>query len=249
MPFKYKIRIAYEGTRWGGWQVQHNAPSIQATLESVLHTVLQVPVALHGSGRTDAGVHALGQVAHFTVPSEIKRDKTFASLNKLLPPDIRVLSLEEAPIEFHARYSATSKIYHYHLHLDPVMNPLKRWYAYHVPHPVSVPLLTQAARHFVGTHDFSAFANEAHRGSAARDATRTLFRLDVIEESSGVRLEFEGDGFLYKMVRNLAGTLLDVCAGRIAESDLPAILAAKDRKRAGKTAPPHGLFLISVAYQ
>lgn len=239
------MRIAYDGTLWGGWQVQQNAPSIQAEIERVLRLLLQMPITLHGSGRTDAGVHALGQVAHFTLPKVIKTDKICASLNQLLPPTIRVLSLEEAPAEFHARYSATSKIYHYHLYLDPIRDPLKRLYAYHVPHPVDVSLLRQAASYFVGTHDFSSFANVT---GTTRDAIRTVYRIEIIDEPGGVILAFEGSGFLYKMVRNLVGTLLDVCTGKIAQRDLPAILAAKDRKRAGRAAPPQGLFLVSVQY-
>ena len=246
--FKYKMIIAYEGTNYGGWQVQPNAVSIQALIEQSLKTILRRQIPLFGSGRTDAGVHALAQAAHFCSDVPIEIPKTFASLNGLLPPDIRILAIEEAPNDFHARFSAASKTYHYRLHLDPIPDPFKRRYAYYVPHPVDIALLKSSAAHFIGTHDFTSFANEPGRGSAAHDAVRTLFRLDVIEETGGVRLEFQGDGFLYKMVRNIVGTLLDVCAAKIAPDQIPAILAAKDRRLAGRSAPPQGLYLVKVTY-
>ncbi len=246
--YKYKLVVAYEGTAYGGWQIQHNAASVQSTIETVLYTLLQVPIALHGSGRTDAGVHALAQVAHFTAPFSLDVTKTLLSLNCLLPPDIRVTSLEEVPLSFHARYSASAKIYHYHLHLDRVIDPFTRHYTYHVPHRVDKKCLESAASFLIGTYDFTSFANEAHLGSAARDPVRTLSRLDLCEEPGGIRLEFEGNGFLYKMVRNITGTLLDICAGKIAPHTLPAIREAKDRRQAGRAAPAHGLFLAEVKY-
>ena len=248
LPFKYKMIIAYDGANYGGWQIQTNAISIQALIEQALSTILREPISLIGSGRTDAGVHALGQAAHFSSPSQIDIAKTLASLNGLLPTDIRILSLEQAPLNYHARYSATAKTYHYRLHLSSIPDPFKRRYAYRVPHPVDLSTLKETAAQFIGTHDFSSFANEATRGAASKDAVRTLHRLDVVEEEGGVRLEFEGDGFLYKMVRNITGTLLDVCAGKIAKDQIPAILAAKDRRCAGSAAPPHGLFLVDVRY-
>ncbi len=245
---KYKILIAYEGTQYGGWQIQPNSVSIQALIEQALCTVLREPLDLIGSGRTDAGVHALGQIAHFVSSSKIDCYKTLASLNGLLPSDIRIVSLEEAPDDFHARYSAKSKTYHYRLHLDPIPDPFKQRYAYHVPYPIDVALLKQAAQHFVGTHDFTSFANEPGRGAVAKDPIRTLYHLEIIEEPGGVRLVFQGEGFLYKMVRNIVGTLLDVCAGKIASDDIPSIIAAKDRRCAGRSAPPHGLYLFEVKY-
>lgn len=245
---KYKLTIAYDGTEYSGWQIQPNGLSIQTLIENALSTILRTPTKVVGSGRTDAGVHAWGQTAHFITSSPFDSQKLLLSLNGLLPLDIRILEIVEVPSTFHARYSATSKIYHYRLHLDPIPDPFKRRYAYHVPHPVSLFLLKSAASLFIGTHDFTSFANEARRGSAAKDPIRSLYRLDLIEEAGGVRLEFEGDGFLYKMVRNITGTLLDVCAGKISLEQIPAILAAKDRKKAGRAAPPHGLSLMEVHY-
>jgi tRNA pseudouridine38-40 synthase len=246
--FKYKLTIAYDGTRFGGWQVQLNSVSIQGLIEEALSTILRQPISVIGSGRTDAGVHALGQTAHFSTTNAADISKTLASLNGLLPVEIRILDLVEVSSEFHARFKAVSKIYHYRLHLERISDPFKMNYTYHVPHPVDLKLLKETAALFLGTHDFTSFANEASRGSAANDAVRTLHRLDLSLEPGGVRLEFEGDGFLYKMVRNIVGTLLDVCAGKISKDEVSAILKAKDRRKAGKSAPPHGLYLVEVKY-
>ncbi len=242
------MTIAYDGTNYGGWQVQRNAVSIQALIEEPLSIILRNPASIAGSGRTDAGVHALGQTAHFTSDKPIDIFKTIASLNGMLPDEIRILEIVEVPLHFHARYSAIAKTYHYRLHLDKIPDPFKNRYAYHVPHPVDLPLLNSAASLFLGTQDFTSFANEATQGSAAKNAVRSLHRLDVVEERGGVRLEFEGDGFLYKMVRNIVGTLLDVCAGKIAICQIPKIFSAKDRRLAGRAAPPHGLYLVEVKY-
>ncbi|MBX9923387.1 MAG: tRNA pseudouridine(38-40) synthase TruA [Rhabdochlamydiaceae bacterium] len=247
MP-KYKITLSYDGTGYGGWQVQPNSTSIQSLVQKALTTILREETFVTGSGRTDAGVHALGQVAHFQTDKAFKLSSLQYSLNSLLPEQIRILHLEPIADSFHARYSATGKIYHYHLHLDRTLNPFTRLYSLHVHHRVDATLLQEAASCFLGTKDFSAFANEAHRGSASIDAVRTLQRLDVVPESGGVRLELEADGFLYKMVRNITGTLLDICAGHISISAIPEIFDSKNRGAAGKTAPAHGLFLIKVHY-
>lgn len=245
---KYKLIIAYDGTHYSGWQVQANALSVQSLVQKALETALRSSIALTGSGRTDSGVHALGQVAHFSTEGSIDLFRLRASLNALLPEDIRILEIEAAPEAFHARYSATGKTYHYHIQIDGPINPFKRLYSYKVFHKVDLALLKEAARLFIGTHDFSSFAHEADKGSASRDPVRTLTRLDVVEEPNGFRLEFEGNGFLHKMVRNITGTLLDISYGKIPLEELPAIFAAKDRRIAGRTAPPHGLFLAKVHY-
>lgn len=245
---KYKLIISYDGTNYGGWQVQTNSISIQTLVQRALETFLRSSTPIIGAGRTDAGVHALGQTAHFDSPEEINLSRLRLSLNALLPSDIRIRTIEEAAEDFHARYSATGKTYHYHLHLDGVINPFKRLYSTHVLHRVDLDLLHRAAPLFIGTHDFTSFANEAKEGSASRNAIRTLRKLDLFEEPGGIRLEFEGDGFLYKMVRNIVGTLLDVSRHLIALDEVSEIFQAKDRRRAGRTAPPQGLFLIQVHY-
>lgn len=244
---KYKLLIAYDGTHYHGWQIQSNGTSIQALIEQALQTVLREQIKVVGSGRTDTGVHAKGQVAHFTSSKPLPHQILF-SLNALLPTDIRIKEIAPVPLDFHARFHALSKIYHYHLHLDKVPDPFKKLYSTHILHPVDLSLLKKAAALFLGPHDFTSFANEADRGSAAQDPIRTLMRLDVVGELGGVRLEFEADGFLYKMVRNITGSLLDVANGRISLEEIPKIFQAKDRKQAARTAPPEGLFLVQVIY-
>jgi tRNA pseudouridine38-40 synthase len=241
---KYKLTIAYDGTRFAGWQTQSNGISIQATIEESLSTILRIPTEIIGSGRTDAGVHALGQVAHFVAePTDLRR--LLRSLNGILPTDIRVLHIEEVDEIFHARYSAISKEYHYHFHLSPIIDPFKRLYVTHFPIPLDIALLGATAKLFVGTHDFTSFAN---KGSSSKSPIRTVTRLDVCHVPHGIRLEFEGEGFLYKMVRNITGTLLDVARGKITPDDVLKIFAAKDRTKAPPAAPAQGLFLMRVQY-
>ncbi|MBM3197718.1 MAG: tRNA pseudouridine(38-40) synthase TruA [Chlamydiae bacterium] len=244
----YKMTIAYEGTSYGGWQIQPNSTSIQYLISSALSTYLREEIKLIGSGRTDAGVHALGQVAHFRTHQTPSLAKLQYALNSMLPHDIRILNLEEVSKEFHAQYSALGKIYHYHLHLDPVINPFTRRYSWHVPHRVDLNMLQNLLPFFLGKKDFTSFANEAHKGAAAKGGIRTLQRITCIQEEGGVRIELEADGFLYKMVRNIVGTLMEVCSGSISPESIPLIFEAKDRKLAGRTAPPHGLFLMQVLY-
>lgn len=246
--FKYRLTIAYDGTAYSGWQVQPHDLSIQHVLQKALGIILRKTVVLIGSGRTDAGVHAAGQTAHFTHDSEIDLYRFQNSLNGLIPPDIRIKSIDLVPSDFHAQYSAVAKEYHYHLHLDKVMDPFRRRYCWHLHHSLDLNLLHEAAGLFVGTHDFTSFANEAHKGTASRDPVRTLKRLDLVEEPGGLRLEFEGDGFLYKMVRNIVGTLVDVASKKRSLDDINKIFAAKDRRQASMAAPPQGLFLMFVQY-
>ncbi len=225
MLHNYKMVIAYDGTNYCGWQVQPNGLSVQEVLQDRMRVILRSRVAIIGSGRTDAGVHAAGQVAHFHFPEQIDLYRFSASINGLLPPDIRVKGIVEVPMDFHAQYSTAGKEYHYHLHLDRVL-----------------------ARFFLGVHDFTSFANESHAGCAAHDPVRTLRRLDIVDQPGGVRLEFEGDGFLYRMVRNITGTLVEVALGKRPADEVPALLAAKDRNLTGQAAPPQGLFLMRVSY-
>ena len=244
---RYKLTIAYDGTNYSGWQVQENAISIQSLIQKSLQTVLRHPLDLTGSGRTDAGVHANGQTAHFDTDISIDLSRLLLSLNALLPSDIRILQIDPVPSDFHARYSATGKIYHYHLHLAPVSDPFTKLYRHQVFGAFDLAKLQTAIPHFLGTHDFISFANV--KEEVQTDTIRTLKRIDIIEQKGGIRLEFEGDGFLYKMVRNITGTLLDIAAGKIESSQIPAIFAACDRRKAGTAAPAHGLFLMHVIYK
>lgn len=243
------MTIAYDGTHYCGWQIQPNGQSIQEIIQNALKIVLRLDqINLIGSGRTDAGVHALGQVANFQFAYPLDRNRTLYSLNGLIPPDIRINSLEIVDADFHARYSAIGKEYHYHLYLDRILDPFKRLYCWHLHKKIDPHLLRKACQRFLGQHDFSAFANEAHAGAAAKNPIRTIYRLDSIEERGGLRLEFEGDGFLYKMVRNMMGMIVDVASGKRDINDIERVLFSRDRKQASASAPPQGLFLIKVNY-
>ena len=247
---KYKLTIAYDGTDYSGWQVQPNALTIQELLENAVKILLRQDVRVHGAGRTDAGVHARAQVAHFTCDQNLDIFSFMGSLNGILPNDVRVLDIEEVSDDFHARFGAKGKIYHYYLSLNRFQDPFRRRYSHHVRHKLDLEVLREAASQFVGTHDFRSFANEAYAGSAAKNPIRTLNRLDVVEEGNGfIRLEFEGESFLYKMVRNITGTLLDVASGKRSVSEISEIMEAKDRRRAGRAAPALGLFMVSIHYQ
>jgi tRNA pseudouridine38-40 synthase len=242
---RLKITIAYDGTNYAGWQVQKNAISIQSLVQKAIEIVLRHPIQLSGSGRTDAGVHALGQTAHFDTDVDIDLSRLCYSANALLPLDIRILKAEKVKDDFHARYSAVGKTYHYHLQIDPVMDPKERLYRTQIFGPFDRSLLEKAIPHLIGGHDFTSFSNVRKN---CDDTIRTLHRLDVFDEPGGIRLEFVGDGFLYKMVRNIVGTLIDVAAGRTLPDDIPKIFQGKNRKLAGPAALPQGLFLISVQY-
>lgn len=246
--YKYKVTLAYDGTHYHGWQIQSNGIAIQEILQTKIQQVTQTDTHLIGAGRTDTGVHAKGQVAHFVVKAPLNLFRLQHALNRLLPADIRIAEIVEVPITFHARYSATGKIYHYHLHLEKNRDPFVHHYSWHIREYVDLDLLRMAAQLFIGSHDFTTFANDCLRGAAARDAVRSIYRLDVVVQEGGVRLEFCGNGFLYKMVRNIVGTLVSVAIGKLPISEIPRLFAAKDREQAGKGAPPQGLFLMHVNY-
>lgn len=245
----YKLTITYDGTNYNGWQSQPNAISIQEHIQNALKKILHKDkVILHGSGRTDTGVHARAQIAHFKCTKEIDLERLQMALNGLLPRDIRILKAEKAEEMFHARYSAMGKIYHYHIYLDRIVDPFRRLYCWHMWRPIDLDLLKKSADCFVGTHDFTSFANESSSGSAAKNPVRTIHRLDICEEMGGIRLEFEGNGFLYKMVRNIVGTIVDVATFRRPFEDIEMIFNAKDRGKASLAAPARGLFLVKVHY-
>ncbi len=238
---RYKTTIAYDGTNYGGWQNQLTSLSIQEVIEKVLLQITQTKVSIIGSGRTDAGVHANGQVAHF----DLDRPISLKSLNSLLPADIRILSLEEVDPTFHARFSVKEKTYLYHICTSKVQSPFERRYALHYTLPLDLEQLKLALPYFIGTKNFSSFANQL---KADRDPVKTLFELAFIETANGFTLKFRGDGFLYKMVRNITGTLLDIGRGRRSPFDLPSIFATQSRPAAAESAPPQALFLESVLY-
>lgn len=243
MP-RYRIRICYDGTDFAGWQIQPNGRAIQEVLEEALKTFLRSPIRIIGAGRTDAGVHALSQFAHFDHGHPLDPYKFLRSINGLIPPTIRVLQIEKVADDFHARYSVEKKVYHYHLWLDPVQSPFQRLYTTHHPYPFDLEAVLAAITHFKGTHDFTSFANVP----LERDPVRSIDRLDIVDQEGGIRFEVEGKSFLYKMVRNIVGTLLEVAEGKREPASIPDILAAKDRREAGRAAPAQGLFLHSITY-
>lgn len=240
-----KILIAYDGTDYAGWQRQKNQITIQECIETALKKILQETVSIIGAGRTDRGVHAEGQVAHFLTPSKMPLPILKKGLNALLPPDIRILSIEPTDSSFHARFSAKAKIYQYRICTLPTQPPFQRRFVYHFPHPLDLNLIKEASYSFLGTKNFKAFANTLPPN---RNPIKTLSMIQFVEEPYGFSLTFKGDGFLYKMVRNIVGTLLDVGQGKISPKEMPLILESEDRRNAGKTAPPHGLTLITIDY-
>jgi tRNA pseudouridine38-40 synthase len=249
-PLKFKLIIAYDGAAYAGWQVQKTGTGVQEKVEAALAKLFPSKPRVHSSSRTDTGVHALGMVAHFEVPhTEFKMmgRKLALALNAWLPEDIRVLSAARAPKTFHARFDATGKQYRYFVWNHAAMNPLLRRTAWHVPQKLDLAAMRAAARLFVGRHDFKSFAGT--RNYEMETTVRTLARCDLKKNGPLLTFVIEGDGFLYKMCRGIIGTLVQVGQGKIAVTDINRILAHRDRRVAGMTAPAHGLVLWKVMYR
>jgi tRNA pseudouridine38-40 synthase len=241
-----KLTVAYDGTAYVGWQRQANGLSIQQLLEAACAPFTGDRASeVAGAGRTDAGVHAMGQVASVDVHSDLPVETLRRALNFRLPLDVRVRVVEDAPPDFHARFRATGKRYRYRIAAGAVLSPFDRRYVWHAPHARDVAAMRAAAAALVGTHDFSSFQSS---GSEVADTIRTVRELEIRVEGEELVLEIEGDGFLRHMVRAIAGTLVDVAAGRTASSDMAAIRDARDRRAAGLTAPAAGLTLVEVTY-
>ena len=240
-----KLVIEYEGTRYHGWQAQAGGNTIQQVLADAIEAVVHEPARLHGSGRTDAGVHALGQAAHFQTCSSIPAAQLVHAINAHLPDDIAVISAEDVPETFHARYSARRKTYRYTILSRPLRPVLGRRFVHHIKRPPDVPRMRQAAQCLIGEHDFAAF--ETHSGG--RNSVRTVERLDITQDGRRITIEITANGFLYNMVRSIAGTLLEVGRGALEPADMQRILESKDRSQAGPTAPACGLCLVSVEYE
>ena len=253
------LTLAYDGMPYAGWQRQREGTSIPQLVEEVLASIEGAPVTIHASGRTDAGVHALGQVVSCRLRHPISCHSLQRALNARLPPSIRVVAVEERAARFHARFSATAKSYAYRIWNARVEDPFEAQRAWHVPVALDVEAMRQALPAVVGTHDFAAFQGPR---SVVRDTIRTMLeaRLDDLSPRVDARaavhatrgrllvLHLRGTGFLRHMVRALAGTLVDVGHGRRPPADMARVLAARDRREAGRTAPPHGLFLVRVEY-
>ncbi|MEO7192941.1 MAG: tRNA pseudouridine(38-40) synthase TruA [Vicinamibacterales bacterium] len=243
-----RLTLAYDGTNYVGWQRQASGASIQQVVESAFRPLFagtgSEPVLI-GAGRTDAGVHAIGQVASIRVPFDLPATSVWRALNIRLPADVRVVDLTDAAPTFHAQYDARGKSYRYQIATGRVLLPFERWFVWHMPRPCDPELMRQAALHFTGTHDFTSFEG---RGSLLLDRVRTLTRVDIRASPGTITVHVDGDGFLRHMVRILVGTLVDVgCGLKPPESVLDA-LAARVRSAAGPTAPAAGLTLVQVRY-
>jgi tRNA pseudouridine38-40 synthase len=250
-----RLLIAYDGSGYHGWQRQRQGqPTIQEQLETRLTSLCEEPISLHGAGRTDAGVHALGMVAHFHAATAIPVKAFFKGLNSMLPKDIRILGAEEAPSDFHSRFSALAKTYRYDFFTGSVQMPASRLYRAHCPGHFAPERLLDAFGHLIGSHDFSSFERSGSRDRTATDgrgAIRTLIRascVPVLGNADHWSIRVTGDGFLRQMVRILAGTLIEIGQGKRPADELVAILAARNRTAAGPTAPACGLFLEKVHY-
>jgi tRNA pseudouridine38-40 synthase len=258
----WKLTLAYDGTGFHGWQVQPSLRTVQGTLAAELYRLAGERVLPQGSGRTDAGVHALGQVASFSLDAPIPPANLLRALNRALPPSIRVLQAEVVPDEFHARHSATRKTYEYRIfprvpaereQPDRICPPWISPYAWDCPWHIDLRRARQAAAHVIGEHDFTSFSAmdpEVRSGQRLepRSAVRRIFASGWHEENGLVVYRVTGSGFLHHMVRNLVGTFVDAACGRLHPAAVPEILAARNRAAAGQTAPAQGLFLVSVAY-
>lgn len=248
MP-KFKLTLAFDGSAYQGWQSQRSGRGIQDQVEAALSRLFPSAPKVQGSSRTDAGVHALGMVAHFEVPDgefQMPLRHLPLALNACLPEDIRILKAVRASGSFNARFDATGKQYRYHLWNHPAMNPLLRMQAWHVPRPLDLAAMREAAPLFVGRHDFRSFT--ANRGGELKDAVRSLTRCDILRRGPAITFIIEGEGFLYKMCRGIAGTLVQIGEGRFPPQEVNVMLAHHDRCVAGMNAPAHGLVLQKVFY-
>lgn len=250
-----RLLLAFDGTGYAGWQKQKSEKTVQGVIEASLHVMTGEYICLHGAGRTDAGVHALGMVANFATGTEIPCQAFRKGLNSLLPTDIRVLEAAEVEANFHARRSARAKTYWYNLTNGPVQLPTERLYCTHVFAELDCAAIREGLAHVTGTHDFSSFEGSGSRApdQAGRGAVRTIFEASLKTMEAGRyqkyhRFVITGDGFLRHMVRNIVGTMLQVGQGRMAASEVAGILAARNRPAAGPTASARGLFLKEVLY-
>ena len=241
----FKITLEYDGTNYHGWQIQPNLPTIQGTIEAAIRKVAQHDVDVIGAGRTDAGVHALGQVAHFSTTARLTAEEWHRALNGLLPVDIAVLAVEQVPETFHARFSAKSKLYRYQILTRVHRSALSRSKILHYPYPLDLESMQEASHTLVGTHDFSSFQGSP---TDTDNPVCTVTRLTIEQFGDEIRFEVEANRFLKQMVRAIVGTLLEVGRGKLKAGEVTEILAAKDRTKAGPTATAHGLYLVRVDY-
>lgn len=240
-----KLTIEYDGKCYNGWQKQPNKLNIQGEIERAIYNITKEEVDLIGSGRTDAGVHALGQVANFKTNSQISIEKIPLAINSQLKNSIVIKEAEEVDERFHSRYNAKHKTYRYIINNSKCGTAIYRNLEYSYPFKLDAEKMKQASKYFEGEHDFKAFKSS---GTSSKNSVRTIYKAIVKQEGEKIIIELTGNGFLYNMVRIISGTLLDVGLGKIQPEEIPEIIESKDRQRAGKTLPAHGLYLVEVKY-
>ena len=240
-----KLTIEYDGKCYNGWQKQPNKLYIQGEIERAIYNITKEEVDLIGSGRTDAGVHALGQVANFKTNSQISIEKLPLAINSQLKNSIVIKEAEEVNERFHSRYNAKRKTYRYIINNSKCGTAIYRNLEYSYPFKLDAEKMKQASKYFEGEHDFKAFKSS---GTSSKNSVRTIYKAIVKQEGEKIIIELTGNGFLYNMVRIISGTLLDVGLGKIQPEEIPEMIESKDRQRAGKTLPAHGLYLVEVKY-
>jgi tRNA pseudouridine38-40 synthase len=249
----FKLTIAYDGTDFHGWQMQANKPTIQGEIVSVLRRLTQEQVLLHGAGRTDAGVHALGQVASFKTQSALSAQEFQRALNALLPPTIRIVAAEEVGPDFNARWSARGKVYRYRIYRGKVVPPMIWRYVLHYPFPLDEDAMRDAAPRFVGVHDFTSFSASigSEENDKERSTEREIYSVELVRSADNEELVFtvKGRSFLRYMVRKMVGTLLDVGRGKLTPADIDRLYELKDRSKSGPTVPPQGLVMVEVQHE
>ncbi|MCI9039325.1 MAG: tRNA pseudouridine(38-40) synthase TruA [Clostridia bacterium] len=241
-----KLTIEYEGKDYNGWQKQPNKLNIQGEIERAIQIVTGQEVELIGSGRTDAGVHAFAQVANFKIESDFPIEKIATAINSQLKKSIRVLKAQEVPLEFHSRYHCHKKTYGYIIENSEQGTAIYRNNTFHVSQPLDVEKMQQAANYLIGEHDFSSFKSS---GTSSKSSVRTIYQAQVLKEQTRVIIMLTGNGFLYNMVRIIAGTLVEIGLGHMEPEEMKKILEAKNRQKAGKTLAAQGLFLMNVEYE
>ena len=241
-----KLEIEYDGKDFNGWQKQPNKLNIQGEIEQAIKQITGEEVDLIASGRTDAGVHALGQIANFKTNSKIPIEKIPYAINSKLKQSIRILNAEEVEDRFHSRYNCKQKTYRYVINNAKQASAIYRKLEYHISNDLNIEEMKKAANYFIGEHDFKAFKAS---GTSNKSSVRTIYDITIEKKDNRIVMEFTGNGFLYNMVRILSGTLVDVGMGKINPENIPDIIDSKDRTRAGKTLPPYGLYLVKVEYK
>lgn len=241
-----KLVIEYDGKDFNGWQKQPNKLNIQGEIEKAIQNITGEEVELYASGRTDAGVHSFGQVANFKTESKIPIEKIAIAINSQVKNSIRIINAEEVDERFHSRYCCKKKTYRYVINNSVYGSAVYRNLEYHMPMKLDIDKMKNAISYFEGEHDFKAFKSS---GTSSKSSVRTIYKAIVKQEENRIMIELTGNGFLYNMVRIIAGTLVDVGVGKIKSDAIPEIIESKDRTRAGKTLPPQGLFLVNVEYE